>query len=152
MKMIAEQKADIKKKKETEGKPKPKTKPKGHLGVILVRGLAGVRSDIKGTLFSFRLRKKHACIVVEDTPTHRAAVIKCKDYVAYGEITDATIKSLLEKRGRKNPKRKGFIKKFFLLHPPRGGFERKGIKAPFSKGGALGYRGLEINDLIKRML
>lgn len=41
---------------------------------------------------------------------------------------------------------------FFHLHPPRGGFERKGIKAPFSIGGSLGYRGNAINALIERML
>ena len=40
----------------------------------------------------------------------------------------------------------------FTLHPPRGGFERKGIKKSFNIGGALGYRGQKINDLIKRMV
>ena len=43
-------------------------------------------------------------------------------------------------------------KKMINLHPPRGGFERKGIKIPFKVGGALGYRGEKISDLIKRML
>ncbi len=44
------------------------------------------------------------------------------------------------------------LKQFFKLHPPLGGFERAGIKKPFSVGGALGYRGEEINKLIRRML
>lgn len=44
------------------------------------------------------------------------------------------------------------IKLFFRLKPPVKGFERKGIKKPFSLGGALGYRKEKINDLIKRML
>ncbi|MDD5133394.1 MAG: 50S ribosomal protein L30 [Candidatus Nanoarchaeia archaeon] len=44
------------------------------------------------------------------------------------------------------------LKKYFRLTPPRKGFERGGIKIPFSMGGALGYRGNKINDLIKRML
>jgi large subunit ribosomal protein L30 len=43
-------------------------------------------------------------------------------------------------------------KPFFRLKPPTGGFERKGIKHPYSVGGALGYRGKEINTLIKKML
>jgi large subunit ribosomal protein L30 len=43
-------------------------------------------------------------------------------------------------------------KPFFRLKPPTGGFERKGIKQPYSVGGALGYRGKEINILIKKML
>lgn len=44
------------------------------------------------------------------------------------------------------------LKPFFKLHPPRHGFERKGIKSAFSMGGALGYRKEQINDLITRML
>ncbi len=44
------------------------------------------------------------------------------------------------------------LKKFFKLHPPIGGFERGGIKKPFSIGGVLGYRGKEINKLISKML
>lgn len=44
------------------------------------------------------------------------------------------------------------LKGVFRLEPPKKGYERKGIKKPFSKGGALGYRGEEINSLIERML
>ena len=44
------------------------------------------------------------------------------------------------------------IKPFFRLKPPSKGFERGGIKKPFSVGGALGYRGKHINDLLKRMI
>ncbi len=44
------------------------------------------------------------------------------------------------------------IKPFFKLHPPIGGFERAGIKKPFSIGGALGYRGSEINKLLRKMI
>ena len=44
------------------------------------------------------------------------------------------------------------IKLFFRLTPPRKGFGRKGVKTPFSLGGALGYRKEKINDLIQRMV
>ena len=44
------------------------------------------------------------------------------------------------------------IKKYFRLNAPRKGFGRKGIKHTFKEGGALGYRGQAINDLIKRMV
>ena len=44
------------------------------------------------------------------------------------------------------------LKLFFKLKPPAKGFERKGIKTPYSMGGALGYRKDKINDLIRRML
>jgi large subunit ribosomal protein L30 len=52
---------------------------------------------------------------------------------------------LKEKRGAED-------QKVFRLSPPRGGFERKGIKTPFTMGGALGNRKEKINDLIKRMI
>jgi len=44
------------------------------------------------------------------------------------------------------------LRLFFRLKPPVKGFERKGVKVPFSMGGALGYRKEKINDLIIRML
>ena len=42
------------------------------------------------------------------------------------------------------------LKKVFRLHPPSGGY--KSIKRPFKLGGALGYRGDKINDLLIRMM
>ncbi len=44
------------------------------------------------------------------------------------------------------------LKPYFRLNPPSKGFERGGIKKPFSMGGSLGYRKDRINDLIKRMI
>ena len=44
------------------------------------------------------------------------------------------------------------IKKVFRLKPPSKGFERKGIKMSFKEGGALGYRGEKINELLERMI
>ncbi|MFH1126318.1 MAG: 50S ribosomal protein L30 [Candidatus Altiarchaeota archaeon] len=44
------------------------------------------------------------------------------------------------------------LKKIFRLNPPRKGFERLGIKKPYSIGGALGYRSDRINSLIERMI
>ncbi|MBU4501752.1 MAG: 50S ribosomal protein L30 [Nanoarchaeota archaeon] len=44
------------------------------------------------------------------------------------------------------------LKRFFRLHPPVKGFERKGIKKPFSMGGVIGYRKEKINDLVQRMI
>jgi large subunit ribosomal protein L30 len=126
----------------------PKAKPK--LALVLVRGFIMTKNDIIATLFNLRLRRKHACVVLEDTLSNRASAMKCKDYIAFGEISDETHKILLEKRGKKDSE--GKLKKFFSLSPPRGGFERKGIKTPFNSGGALGYRGAKINDLIKKMI
>ncbi len=45
----------------------------------------------------------------------------------------------------------GKVKPVFRLHPPKKGFKGS-IKKPVKAGGELGYRGKEINDLIRRML
>ncbi len=44
------------------------------------------------------------------------------------------------------------MKGFFRLNPPIGGYEREGIKKPYSLGGALGYRKENINELLRRMI
>lgn len=44
------------------------------------------------------------------------------------------------------------LKPYFRLSPPAKGFERGGIKRPFSMGGSLGYRKDRINELIRRMI
>ncbi len=53
---------------------------------------------------------------------------------------------------KKNLKDIPGLKLFFRLSPPRKGFERKGVKVPFSQGGVLGYRKDRINELIMRMI
>lgn len=43
------------------------------------------------------------------------------------------------------------LKPVFRLHPPLKGHHKRGIKYAFTLGGALGYRGTKINDLILKM-
>ncbi|ACV24494.1 50S ribosomal protein L30 [Methanocaldococcus fervens] len=150
--------------------------------VIRVRGRIGVRRDIADTLKMLRLHKVNHCVIVPETETFKGMLQKVKDYVTYGEINKETLVKLILKRGRlPGNKRvneeiikeltgmdveelaekiiKGEIKlketplkPVFRLHPPRKGFERKGIKKPFSVGGALGYRGEKINELLEKMM
>ena len=144
-------------------------KSKGNLAVIRIRGLIGVRKDRKDTMRLLKLYRKNVCVVVSNNEKYLGMIKKVKDYVTWGEINDETFKLLVEKRGEeykgREEDRKGRmkyskfikigdkkIKKFFRLNMPRKGFGRKGIKVPFNKGGALGYRRDKINDLIKRML
>lgn len=124
----------------------PVAKSGGKMAVILIRSVVGSKSDIKDTLKMLNLLKKNSCSVVEKTPSVEGMLKKVQDYTTYGDVDEATLKELVEKRG------KGKEQKFYSLHPPRKGFERKGIKIQFRNGGALGYRGAKINDLIKRML
>ena len=119
-------------------------KQSSKVAAILIRGLIGVRYDIKDTLKMLNLNKKHACSVFESSPSVLGMMKKCKDYITWGEVSDETVKVLSKRNTSKD--------NVFKLCPPKGGFERKGIKNPFSLGGALGYRAEKINDLIKRMV
>ncbi len=142
-------------------------KPIKKIAIIRIRGITGIKKDIKDTLNMLCLYHNNYCVVVSDSLL--GMIKKTKDYVTWGEIDDETYKLLVEKRGeeykgrltdtKKKINYKKFIivnnkkyKKYFRLSPPRGGFERKGIKVPFKKGGALGYRKEKINDLIKKMV
>lgn len=44
------------------------------------------------------------------------------------------------------------LKPYFRLKPPSGGFPRKGIKASYRDGGAYGYWGKDINNLLMSMI
>jgi len=72
--------------------------------------------------------------------------LKDKTKVSFEEFTDEYFE------GKKELKQIPGFKTFFRLNPPSKGYERRGIKKPFSLGGALGYRKEKINDLIKRMV
>jgi len=112
------------------------------IAVIRVRGTVKVMKVFIDTMRMLNIGIKNHCAVVENTPAIMGMIQKVKDFVTWGEVSEETLK-LLEKRN------KG---KFYALHPPRGGYARNGTKMPFALGGALGYRGDKINDLIARML
>jgi len=149
-----------------EEKKKQKEKKKDiRFAVIRVRGTNSLRRDIQETLSYLRLYRNNYCVVLPDNPSVKGMLQKAKDYITWGEVDDKTFKLLVEKRGnlylgrteeyhaRKFITVKGKrLKPYFRLAPPRGGFERKGIKTPVAVGGALGYRGERINGLIERMV
>ncbi len=120
------------------------------IAVILLRGRIGLHRDVKMTLDLMRLQKKHVCVLIPDTPSLKGMLQKAKDAITWGPIDATTHKELVDKRGKKDAE--GKLKPHFNLHPPKGGFERKGTKTPFNLGGALGNRKEKINDLIKKML
>ncbi len=115
-----------------------------NLALVRVRGEVRLNVEIKDTLKFLGLKTVNNCVIIPDTPTYRGMVKKVNSYIAWGEIDEQTFAALKEKRDES--------KKTFRLHPPKKGWERKGIKKPYKKGGALGYRGAEINALIKRMI
>jgi large subunit ribosomal protein L30 len=149
---------------------------------IRVRGTVNVRGDIKDTLKMLRLNRVNHCVIVPKDPSMEGMLRKAKDYITWGEPKPETLAKLILKRSRlengkkvtdpyirKNTKFRSIIafakavcegkerfsnlksiKPVIRLHPPVKGYE--GIKRSFVEGGALGYRGEKINDLIDRMI
>ena len=144
------------------------------LAVVLIRGFVHLSHETKKTLEYLRLNRKHGCVVVEDTLVMRGMLAKVREYTTFGSIDEATFKTLVEKRGKATTDKKvdaaklakDFfagtvkarefeekygVKPFFRLAPPRGGFERKGIKKSVGAGGALGLRD-NMSELLLNML
>lgn len=136
------------------------------LAIVRIRGVTGLIHGIELTLKNLRLYRKNYCVIVPGTKNYIGMIKKINDYAAWGEIDDDTYNMLIEKRkeeykGEENEEKGSNkfiivdgtkIKKVFRLNSPRKGYGRKGVKTSFKDGGALGYRGDKINDLIKRMI
>jgi large subunit ribosomal protein L30 len=121
---------------------------KGLLAAILIRGKVNLTSDVKNTLDRLNLINKNNCVLLEDNDINRGMLNKVTNVVAWGPVSD----DVAGKVKLKNPvKRKDVKFKSFSLPPPRGGFERKGIKQPFAKGGALGKR-VSMDKLLSKMI
>ena len=149
--------------------------------VIRVRGSIGVKGEILATMKMLRLHKVNHMVLVPETPSVKGMLQKAKDYITWGEIDEGVLADVVSQRLKmkgdkpvddetlkditgKNVKELAkelatgevslrdyeVFKPVFRLHPPRKGYE--GIKRPYRMGGALGYRGKDINDLIRRMI
>lgn len=150
--------------------------------VIRVRGIPDVNRDIVHTMDLLGLNRVNHAVVVPETDSIKGMLQKAKDYVTWGEVDQETLAAMIRARGRvagddsvtddylkersefatvedmakaiiENDYRMKDVdgaKPVFRLHPPVKGYE--GNKRSFQNGGALGYRGAKINDLINRML
>ena len=133
---------------------------------IRIAGQVKLKGEIKEALNRLNLRKKYSCVLLNPTKENLGVIKFLENFVAYGEIEKETMINLIEKRGKllekgkkinsekiaeeinkKKPEELG-IKKFFSLHPPRGGINSK---LHYPKG-VLGNNKKEINKLIERML
>lgn len=150
--------------------------------VVRVRGTLNIKPDIKKTLRLLRLTRVNHCVLLEENAVYKGMLQMVKDYTTWGEIPEEIVAKLITSRGMlmgdkpitdeyvKSATSFGTITKLakamtenqfkyaeipevkpvFRLHPPKKGYE--GIKRSFVNGGALGYRGAEMNKLIERML
>ncbi len=111
------------------------------LAVIRIKGQVGLKKDIIETFKRLNLPKKYSCVILEDNEVNKGMIKKVRNLVAFGEINDETLKKLKETKSKEG-------KKFYGLHPARGGMK---TKKQFPKG-VLGNNKEKINELIKRML
>ena len=140
------------------------------LAVILVRGTIGTRPEVRETLKRLNLNRKNSVVFFEDTPQTRGMLRVVKDYITFGTVSEDTVRAVVEARGEApatrvprvpggTPKHDGAhttlasksIRLPVRLNPPRGGYERGGIKKPFTLGGVLGER-TNMDALLMRMI
>lgn len=144
--------------------------------VVRVRGGIHSRRDIQQTLRELHLTRANHATVIPEEPSFRGMLMVTQGYVTWGETDAETVQALLTARGQTRtgtklaPPASGTppvaelaasvlgggmarvkaLKPLVRLAPPKGGW--KSTKKPFSLGGALGYRGRAINDLVRRMM
>jgi len=112
------------------------------IAIIRIHGRVGVNKDIEDTLNRLNLKRKYNCVIISEEKKEIIGMLKkVRNFVAYGKITEETLKELKKERGDK-------IGKVFRLHPPRGGIKSK---LHYPKG-VLGDNQEGINKLIMRML
>lgn len=149
--------------------------------VIRLRGEVKVSGKIKRALETINLDRVNHLVLLPENDFSKGQLKKVQDYVTFGQVNAEGLERLLIKRARlpgdkrldgeflkqakfastkelsqavlegKAELAKLGLKKVFRLKPASKGLERKGLKANFKVGGALGDRGEKINDLIKRM-
>jgi len=152
------------------------------IAVIRLKGQVGVPYNVKRTLELLKLERINQAIVTKKSPEILGMLRKASTHLTWGEIDENTMKRLLVKRGNVKGNNKisddnigkysvfknldDYLKAFFSykaelrdiktlkvpfrLTPPKKGHE--GIKRFYTQGGAMGYRGENINDLLLRMI
>jgi large subunit ribosomal protein L30 len=148
--------------------------------VVRVRGTIHARRDIVETLGFLHLTRPNHATVVPEAESVRGMLSKVQGYVTWGEAEPDTVDFLLKERGetvhgeRLTPQTVGElvatkdmpqlvravvaqglppiagVKPLFRLRAPKGGW--RSTKKPYALGGALGYRGRAINELVRRMV
>jgi large subunit ribosomal protein L30 len=150
--------------------------------VIRIRGTVNVNRKIEDTMNMLNLTRVNHCVILPENNIMKGMLDKAKDYITWGEVSEQNLARLIKFKGRlmgdkpiddnyimenseftsimslsKGISNNEFsykdlknVKPVFRLSPPRKGYE--GIKRSYRNGGALGYRGEDINDLLERML
>jgi len=67
---------------------------------VRIRGAPGMRGKILDTLKILRMHKVNHGVLLWGTSSYRGMLLKCRDYIAYGEIDAKTLIRLLRVRGK----------------------------------------------------
>jgi len=148
--------------------------------VVRVRGTIHARHDIVETLRDLHLTRANHATIVPEAAAFRGMLHAVQGYVTWGEAEPETVDLVLRERGEtmeghrltretasgllsakdltevvRTVAQQGLLKVAGLkpllrLKPPNGGW--KSTKKPYALGGALGYRGRSINELVRRMM
>jgi len=123
------------------------------IAAVLVRSYIRQSPDVRKTLEMLRLTKTNSVGLFKKNATTLGMLNRVKDFITYGDVDKEIVDMLISKKNpvKRNNKGEEYISHVFNLNPPKGGFERKGIKKPFTVGGVLGKR-TNIKELIKKML
>jgi len=137
--------------------------------IIRVRGNVNIAPDVKKTFEMLNLNSVNHLSLWSETKEHLKMIKTVENYATYGNISEEVLTELINKKGKSKKGKieaKKVIKELgeektlnqlglvncFRLSPPIKGYERKGIKKPFSIGGVLGDRKEKIDELIKKMM
>jgi len=149
---------------------------------VRVRGTISAQREARATLDLLHLSKTNRAVLVDNRPAFIGMLRQVQAYVTWGEASKETVALMLQKRGRLAGDKKltdeyaakiGYkslselaeaiatckaehwklpdMQPVFKLPPPTKGFKGK-TKKSFRAGGAAGYRGEAINELVKRMV
>jgi large subunit ribosomal protein L30 len=150
--------------------------------VVKIRGTISAKREARETLAMLRLARTNNAVLVDNRSSYMGMLYRVQNYVTWGEPTKEILGLLLKERGRLAGGKKltdeaveklGYtsidklaeaiasckvefqkllnVQPVFKLRPPSKGFKGK-TKKSFSAGGEAGYRGENINELIKRMV
>ncbi len=129
--------------------------------VVRIKSTINANREVRDTLRMLNLKRTNSCTLIHVNDSYKGMLQKVKDYVTWGEIDDEVILLLLKRvdvddiesalsKLKEGASLKEITDPCIRLHPPRKGY--KSIKKPYHMGGSSGYRGKDINELIRRMI
>ena len=159
-----------------------KTKERKCIAVVRIRGTIRASRDVRETLKMLNLTRNNQAVLIDNRPSFLGMIKTAQNFITWGEASKDIVTMLVKDRGKFAGNKKftdeylqktGYksleelaeavfnclveywklpnVQPVFKLHPPTKGFKGK-IKKGYGMGGELGYRGEQINELVKRML